>query len=130
MKMIFNDEKLFSVYKLVREFVEARCTTKEQMRAFCDSYGIISRVNTAKLRARIRSFLEDYNITLSKDIHHENGIGNNNKTAIYIENGNELIHAGYINSDLSGNAYIYFENFKGNLRGIGLKISWLGWSIC
>ena len=131
MRIVYDDTQISRVAVLLGSFLNERCSTPAKMQVMTRwSYGM-DRVETPRVRQELRKFLEEYGFEIGNECEHANGIGNNNRNPIFFETDAEMQCTGYINinSDMSGNAYIYVTDYNGNRKSQSYRLSRLGYSL-
>jgi hypothetical protein len=131
MRIVYDDAQIRRVSVLLGKFLVNQCSTPEKMQVMTRwSYGM-ERVETPRVRQEFRKFIEEYGFEIGNECDHAGGIGNNNRNPIYFKTPDETQCTGYINvnSDLSGNAYVYITDYNGNRKSESYRLTRTGYTL-
>lgn len=131
MRIVYDDEQLPLLVEAISRLIAEAFTTEIQMRSVTEwSYGM-NRVEVPLVKKNLNRWIEEHGFEIGKDVHHEHGIGNNNRYPVYFNTPNEKQQVGYLNlnSDMYGGVYVYVTDYNQKKHGLSYKLSKYGHTV-
>ena len=131
MRIVYDDEQMPLLVEMVKGIIEQAFETKSQMQPVTKwSYGM-NRVEVSLVKKCLNRSFAANGFEIGNDVHHEHGIGNNNRYPVYYSTPDEKQQVGYLNliNDMYGNVYVYLTDYNQNKQGRSYKLSQYGYTV-
>ena len=121
MRIVFDDTKLGLLTELIDIWANTRA---KNVRLTEYSYGT-QRISKNLVKSDLKAYLAEKGFEIGNTVHHENGIGNNNRYPVYYHTEDEVQQVGYLHIIINpyGGGSVYVTNYNAERQGICHRLS-------